>query len=167
MYGRQPYARAPARVWLATRDSRVGRTARPERGDGHNTAIAEDLSALRPHLLDLHRRLLEAERVDLERYGGRLTGAEFLQIASQSFRLAWLRPLSELIAAIDEAQEADEAEPAAEAPDVLVARVRALVAPPDPGTPFGRRYLAMLQVSPAVVMAHSGLVGALPPEPAR
>jgi len=25
----------------------------------------------------------------------------------------------------------------------------------------------MLQVSPAVVMAHSGLVGALPPEPAR
>jgi len=167
MYGRQPYARAPARVWLATRDSRVGLTARPERGDGHNTAIAEDLSALRPHLLDLHRRLLEAERVDLERYGGRVTGAEFLQIASQSFRLAWLRPLSELIAAIDEAQEADEAEPAAEAPDVLVARVRALVAPPDPGTPFGRRYLAMLQVSPAVVMAHSGLVGALPPEPAR
>jgi hypothetical protein len=49
----------------------------------------------------------------------------------------------------------------------LVARVRALVAPPDPGTPFGRRYLTMLQVSPGVVMAHSGLVGALPPEAAR
>lgn len=49
---------------------------------------------------------------------------------------------------------------------MLVARVRALVAPPDPATPFGRRYLAMLQVSPGVVMAHSGLVGALPPEPA-
>ena len=141
--------------------------APPKTGVGDTTGIAEDLAALRPHLLDLHRRLLEAERVDLERYGGRLTGAEFLQIASQSFRLAWLRPLSELIAAIDEALDADGTEPAAETPEALVARVRALVAPPDAGTPFGRRYLAMLQVSPGVVMAHSGLVGALPPEPAR
>jgi hypothetical protein len=126
-----------------------------------------DLTALRRHLLDLHRQLLEAERVDLERYGGRLTGAEFLQIASQSFRLAWLRPLSELIVAIDEALDGDEAEPGAETPETLVARVRALVAPPDPATPFGRRYLAMLQVSPGVVMAHSALMGALPLEDAR
>jgi hypothetical protein len=126
-----------------------------------------DLTALRRHLLDLHRQLLEAERVDLERYGGRLTGAEFLQIASQSFRLTWLRPLSELIVAIDEALDGDEAEPGAETPETLVARVRALVAPPDPATPFGRRYLAMLQVSPGVVMAHSGLMGALPLEDAR
>jgi hypothetical protein len=47
-------------------------------------------------------------------------------------------------------------------PESLVARARALVAPPDAGTPFGRRYLAMLQVSPAVVMAHSAVVQALP-----
>jgi len=126
--------------------------------------IADDLTPLRSRLLDLHRQLLEAERVDLERYGGRLTGAEFLQIASQSFRLAWLRPLSELIVAIDEALDAGVEEPA-ESPEALVARVRALVAPPDDGTPFGRRYLTMLQVSPAVVMAHSALVGALPPRP--
>jgi hypothetical protein len=130
------------------------------------TVIADDLLALRPRLLDLHRRLLEAERVDLERYGGRLTGAEFLQIASQSFRLAWLRPLSELIAAIDESLEADGGEAAAEAPASLVARARALLAPPDAGTPFGRRYLTMLQVSPAVVMAHGAVVQALPPRPA-
>ena len=59
------------------------------------------------------------------------------------------------------------AEPSAETPEMLVGRVRALLAPPDPGTPFGRRYLAMLQVSPAVVMAHSGLVEALPLKDAR
>jgi hypothetical protein len=140
-------------------------TARRVAATGHNTGIAEDLPALRPRLLDLHRQLLEAERVDLERYGGRLSGAEFLQIASQSFRLAWLRPLSELIVAIDDALDAPDEE-AAETPESLVARVRALVAPPDAGTPFGRRYLAMLQVSPRVVMAHSALVGALRPEPA-
>jgi hypothetical protein len=81
--------------------------------------------------------------------------------------VAWLRPLSELIVAIDEALDGDEAEPGAETPETLVARVRALVAPPDPATPFGRRYLAMLQVSPGVVMAHSGLMGALPLDDAR
>jgi hypothetical protein len=128
--------------------------------------IANDLPALRPHLLDLHRQLLEAERVDLERYGGRLTGAEFLQIASQSFRLAWLRPLSELIVAIDDALDADDGDTTAESSESVVARVRALIAPPDAGTPFGRRYLAMLQVSPGVVMAHSALVQALRSQPA-
>jgi len=129
--------------------------------------MATDLPALRTRLLDLHRRLLESERVDLERYGGRLTGAEFLQIASQSFRLAWLRPLSELIVAIDETLDADGAETTAATPESLVTQVLALIAPPDPGTPFGRRYLAMLQVSPGVVMAHSAVVQALGPRPAR
>ncbi len=76
-----------------------------------------------------------------------------------------MRPLSELIVAIDDALDADDAE-AAESPESLVARVRALVAPPDAGTPFGRRYLAMLQVSPGVVMAHSALVQALRSRPA-
>ena len=123
--------------------------------------MAHDLTALRSRLLDLHRELLASERVDLERYGGRLTGAEFLQIASDSFRLAWLRPRSEVIVAIDEALE--DPETTAAAREALVARVRAMVAPPDPGTPFGRRYLALLQVRPEVVMAHSALVQALPP----
>jgi hypothetical protein len=122
--------------------------------------VTEDLTELRSRLLDLHRGLLASERVDLERYGGRLTGAEFLQIASGSFRLAWLRPLSELIVAIDDAL--DDRETTAEAREALIGRVRAMVAPPDPGTPFGRRYLALLQVSPDVVMAHSAVVRALP-----
>jgi hypothetical protein len=63
--------------------------------------------------------------------------------------------------AIDEAL--DDPETTAEGRKALVARARAMVAPPDPGTPFGRRYLALLQVSPDVVMAHSALVRALPP----
>jgi hypothetical protein len=63
--------------------------------------------------------------------------------------------------AIDAALD-DEADTTVEGLPALVARVRALVAPPDAGTPFGRRYLAMLQVSPGVVMAHSAVVQALP-----
>ena len=62
--------------------------------------------------------------------------------------------------AIDEAL--DDPETTAEAREALAAQVRAMIAPPDAGTPFGRRYLALLQVSPDVVMAHSALVQALP-----
>lgn len=123
----------------------------------------ERLLRVRPQLLELHRRLLEAERADMERFQGRLTGAEFLQIATDSLRLAWLGPISELIVAIDETLEGKERE-SADTDDeagALVARARALVAPPDAETPFGRRYLGMLQRHPGVVIAHSALLQAL------
>jgi hypothetical protein len=126
---------------------------------------AERLLAVRPRLLDLHRELLAAERSDMERFEGRLSGAEFLQIATDSLRLAWLGPLSELIVEIDEGLEAGAGEPPdAPAPDAgaLIDRVRALVAPPDDRSPFGRRYLVMLQLHPGVVMAHSALLRELP-----
>jgi hypothetical protein len=124
-----------------------------------------ELVAVRPHLLELHRRLLEAERADMERFRGeRVSGAEMLQIATDSMRLAWLAPLSELLVEIDEALEADEPdEPSADAARALVDRARELVAPPHTDTPFGRRYLVMLQLHPGVVMAHSALVHALRP----
>jgi hypothetical protein len=126
------------------------------------------LAAMRPPLLELHRQLLAAERADMERFQGRLTGAEFLQIATDSLRLAWLQPVSELIVEVDETLEAREDEPGDDARDTaaaLIERVRALVAPPDAGSPFGRRYLAILQRHPGVVMAHSALVQSLPPRP--
>jgi hypothetical protein len=43
----------------------------------------------------------------------------------------------------------------------LIDRARALVAPPSAETPFGRRYLGMLQRHPDVVMAHSSLLQTL------
>lgn len=119
------------------------------------------LVTVRPRLLDVHRELLAAERVDMERFQGRLTGAEFLQIATDSLRLAWLGPLSELIVEVDETLEAEDGDPE-DAPtadaQTLIDRARKLMAPPDGETPFGRRYLVMLQLHPTVVMAHSALV---------
>ncbi len=126
------------------------------------------LAGVRPPLLELHRQLLAAERADMERFQGRLTGAEFLQIATDSLRLAWLQPVSELIVEIDETLEEPEPEPGDEAADaagVLIERLRALIAPPDAGSPFGRRYLAILQRHPGVVLAHSALVQSLPTLP--
>lgn len=64
---------------------------------------------------------------------------------------------SELIVEIDEALDED----AAMSADVLLERLQALIAPPAPETPFGRRYLGLLQRSPGVVMAHSAVLSAL------
>ena len=113
---------------------------------------------LRPALLDLHRAILQAERVTLEQLHGRLSGSEFLQIAAGDPKLAWLVPLSELVVALDEAEAGAED---AEDRDVVVGRARALLAPPDPATPFGRRYLSLLQRSPDVVLGHRAAVEAL------
>jgi len=123
--------------------------------------VLDPLAAVRPPLLDLHRRLLEAERADMERFQGRLSSAEFLQIATGGIRMGWLQPLSELIVALDEALEADPQDDDPPDPQAIVDRARALVAPPDGSTPFGRRYLSMLQREPGVVMAHAALVRAL------
>lgn len=51
----------------------------------------------------------------------------------------------------------------------LVGRARALLAPPDPAIPFGRRYLSLLQRSPEVVMAHRSAAEELSryPDPER
>jgi hypothetical protein len=123
--------------------------------------VHERLAAVRPPLLDLHRRLLEAERADMERFQGRLSNAEFLQIATGGIRMGWLQPLSELIVELDEALVAEPGDEDAPDPQAILDRARSLVAPPGEATPFGRRYLNVLQRDPGVVLAHAELVRAL------
>jgi hypothetical protein len=122
--------------------------------------VHDRLAAIRQPLLDLHRALLDAERSDMERFQGPLSSAEFLQIATGGIRLGWLQPLSELIVVLDEALEARPEDDPPD-PQAIVDRARALVAPPEESTPFGRRYLGMLQREPGVVIAHGALVRAL------
>jgi hypothetical protein len=115
------------------------------------------MSDVRPALLELHRLLLEAQRVQAERFGGRLTSTELLQAAADDLRFSWLKELSELIATLDQARADDDA---AEQ-DAAIARARQLLAPPDPHTAFGARYLRALQDHPEVVLAHRDVTAAL------
>jgi hypothetical protein len=105
--------------------------------------------ALRGPLLALHKAVLAAERTNVERVHGTLTGAEYLQIVSDPVRYGWLKPLTELVLAFDD-EDVD--------PDTLVDRTRALLRPPEQSTPFGRRYLSLMQREPELVMRHSALV---------
>lgn len=116
-----------------------------------------DVASVRLALLELHRRLLETQRIQTERFSGRMTSTELLQAAADDLRFSWLKQLSELIAELDQAR-ADEDDAAVEA---AVARARSLLAPPDPDTPFGARYLRTLQDSPEVVLAHRDVSAAL------
>ena len=116
-----------------------------------------DVASVRLALLELHRRLLETQRIEAERLGGRMTATELLQAAADDLRFSWLKQLSELIAELDQARvDEDDA-----AVDAAVARARALLAPPDPDTPFGARYLRVLQDRPEVVLAHRDVTAAL------
>ncbi len=112
-------------------------------------ASADDV---RGPLLALHKAVLDAERRNVERIHGSLSGAEYLQIVSDPVRYGWLKPLTELLLAYDE--DGDEAP----SDEELLDRTRDLLLPPKPGTPFGRRYLSLMQRAPELVMAHSALV---------
>ena len=121
------------------------------------TTTGIDTTIARAALLELHRQLLHAQRVQAERYGGRMSASELLQAAAEDLRFSWLTQLSELIAALDQAR-ADEDEDATEA---ALDRARGLVCPPDAESAFGRRYLQALQDHPAVVFAHRDAAEAL------
>jgi hypothetical protein len=115
-----------------------------------------ELAELRTALLELHRELLQAQRVKAERFGGRMSASETLQAATEDLRFAWLRTLSELIADFD---AAPEDEPGWD--EAVTERARQLLSPPDEDTSFGKQYLRALQDHPEVVMAHAAVVRAL------
>jgi hypothetical protein len=97
--------------------------------------------------------VLAAERRNVERVHGELSAAEFLQVVSDPVRYGWLKPLTELVLALDP-HEDDE-------PVDVPARARELLLPPKGDSPFGGRYLSLLQREPALVMAHAALARVL------
>jgi hypothetical protein len=124
-------------------------------------ASVDDLRALRLPLLALHKEVLATERRKLERVHGALGGAEFLQIVSDPFRYGWLQPFSALILALEDSIDVppDDADGEAEiaTPEELLERTRELLLPPKEATPFGRRYLTLMQREPALVLAHAAV----------
>src|SRR3954469_8679953 len=115
-----------------------------------------DTGTVRRALIELHRVLLNAQRIQAERFGGRMSSSELLQAAAADLGFSWLQERSSVIAARDQAH-ADEDPAGARA---AVARARALLNPPDPDTAFGTRYLGALQEDPDVVFAHRDVTAA-------
>jgi hypothetical protein len=118
----------------------------------------ETLRTLRLPLLALHKAVLSTERRAVEKVHGEMSGTQFLQVVSDPVRYGWLKPFSELILAIDETLDVKDDDEGVATPEQLVERTRELLLPPKAATPFGRRYLSLMQREPELVMAHSAVV---------
>jgi hypothetical protein len=116
------------------------------------------LRELRTALLHLHKTLLDWQRAEYELDHGAMAPAQLLQIIFNDAAFAWLRPMSGLIVAIDEALAAKPPESPSAGP--LVAQARELAAPAG-GTKYADRYQAALQELPDAVLAHRDLVTVL------
>lgn len=89
---------------------------------------------VRNPLLELHKALIDFERREYERRRGRVADGAFLDALETDPSLAWLKPLTSLLASLD-----------------------GLVDDKD----FQRRYAEVLQRSPDAVVAHGRAVRAL------
>lgn len=124
---------------------------------GHRDPTRANLARLSRALMRLHKALLDGERVAYERVHGRIaSNGEFLQLLLGHAWFAWLRPLSQSMAKLDELSESDE--PSAH--DAILAELswlRALLTPTEAGERFGRQYYEALQRDPDVVLAHAAV----------
>lgn len=109
----------------------------------------------RQGLLRVHAALLNEERIRYEREYGRIEGSgALLQLVIHDPWFAWLRPVSELIVAIDELlDDAGPVEPSLA--EALLTHTRDQVRPDEAGEAFQQRYYRLLQEAPAVAVAHA------------
>jgi nucleotide-binding universal stress UspA family protein len=112
----------------------------------------ERLRGVSRALQRLHKSLLDNERVQFERVRGRIeSSGEFLQLVLHDEWFAYLRPLSALVAQIDELLHAEEA--TREEAGAVIAQARTMLKPSETGNEFARRYDAAIQRDPDVIFA--------------
>ena len=116
------------------------------------------LQKVREALLELHKTLVDSERVGYEVAMGPISSPNhFLKLLSSDPWFAWLLPLSRLIVTIDEALDRRIPLSPKEAQGLLTQTRRLLVASEE-GHGFPRSYFEALQRDPDVIFAHSRVV---------
>ena len=124
----------------------------------------DSLKVLRKGLLQLHKMLLDLERVGYERARGPIGNSyEFLQLVLKDPWFDWLHRLSELIVQIDETLDSRDPEnlPTEEDAQALIERAKLLLTPAEEGSEFQKNYFLALQQSPDVVLLHADLMKVL------
>ena len=117
--------------------------------------MSHQLPELREALLKLHKALVESERITYEQTMGAIQSPNhFLQLLTTDPWFAWLHPLSELVVAIDEAQDAKEAPMTPAMAEALIKQARTLLVASETGEGFSKHYDDALQRDPEVVWAH-------------
>jgi hypothetical protein len=113
---------------------------------------AADLDRLRPVLLELHRTLLDAQRIRYEREHGRVESrGELLDLALHEPSFEWLRVLSAQIAHLDELAASEERTD--EDLRAAIGRLRVLLRFDGNGG-FAAPYREIVDSSPDALIAH-------------
>jgi hypothetical protein len=127
----------------------------PKKGPREDDAVRVPLQELRDALLDLHKTLLDSERAVYEATVGAIQSPHhFFQLVTSDPWFAWLRPISQLIVAMDEVLDGREPLTGGHV-DTLMSESVFLLIPAERGGEFGERYMAALQRDPHVVLAHA------------
>lgn len=115
---------------------------------------AARVEQLRPALLELHKAMLDAQRIQYERLHGRIeTSGEFLGLVLNHPEFEWIRALSALIARLDEWAEGMQGEGDGDLVG-LVDALRSLIRPEGANAEFTQKYWKMVEGEPAVTVAH-------------
>jgi hypothetical protein len=119
--------------------------------------IRQHLTELRDALLRLHKALMETERIGYEQTFGKIQSPfQFLKLLTEDPWFAWFRPVSQLIAAMDE--KLDAKEPLTKAiEDELFSRAKTMLVPTEGGEGFSQHYDEALQRDPDVIFAHAAV----------
>jgi hypothetical protein len=123
--------------------------------------VRESLGELREALLRLHKALIESERAGYEKTFGRIASPyQFWQLLTDDPWFGWLRPVSQLVAAMDEMLDGKAALTAAGA-DGMTARAKSLLVAVAGDDGFSGHYDEALQRDPDVVFAHADVAKCL------
>lgn len=113
------------------------------------------LQSLRAPLLDLHKAVVDSERVQYEKTFGKIHSPnQFLHLLTNDPWFAWLSPLSQLIVSMDEALDSEEPL-TLKAVESLLKETAHMLKASETGEGFSKHYFEALQRDPDVVMAHA------------
>ncbi len=119
----------------------------------------ESLSRIRDALVDLHKALLQSEREQYEAVFGPIASTQhFLSLVLNDGWFSWLRPLSALVAEIDDVLDEKESPVSSSLLLQYLASTRKLLqfnGSEESG--FGQQYLEALQRDPDVILSHATL----------
>ena len=115
--------------------------------------MTRDLDTLRPALLELHRTLLDAQRIRYEREYGRVESrGELLDLVLRDASFEWLRVLSALIAGLDELAAVDDRDTSGEM-RAVIDKLRALLRF-EGNSGFTDPYREIIEAVPDALVAH-------------
>lgn len=116
-----------------------------------NTELA---NSVRKIVLELHKALMDAQRIRYEKHHGRISNSsELLGLLLEHPQFAWLRELSVLIARLDEWQEGGE-EASDEELAVIVSALRGLIEVNGKHVAFSTPYWEIVNDTPEALVPH-------------